>query len=105
MLHDAGRKRSSSTQAVVTAVVDINLLLEMVKGTDLQSGEWVNIMGYVRSKQEHFNKGRDRAPERFKSIEIVDVQAVMLWSAGTLKIEDYEQALACRTAQSSRRSN
>ena len=96
VLHHATRNCSSSSQAVVTAAVDVNILLETVKGTDIQLGEWVNVIGYVRNKREHCSIRNEGASQRGESVRMVHVQAVMLWSAGALKVEAYEQAVASR---------
>ncbi|KAL8862678.1 MAG: hypothetical protein Q9178_001176 [Gyalolechia marmorata] len=90
---------SSAANSCVTAAVDVNLLLETLKHTDTQVGEWVNVMGYVQGvgKQNGGKKGARRGMEHETSQgEIVKVQAVMLWSAGGLKVWEYENALDMR---------
>lgn len=44
-------------------------------------GEWVNVVGYITDIR------RDR-----EKIEVC-VQAVMLWSAGAVRVEEYEMAV------------
>lgn len=89
------------------ALVDVTLLLETLAGTDTQVGEWVNVIGYVdtvgdtgsRARDtkgggdKKGGKGRDDAAERGFSVR---VQAIMLWSAGSVKIGEYERVLAER---------
>lgn len=89
------------------ALVDVTLLLETMAGTDTKVGEWVNVIGYVvtagntGSRGEDAKggggtvrgRGRDDAAGRGFSVR---VQAIMLWSAGSVKIGEYERVLAER---------
>lgn len=68
--------------------MDLNLLLSTLHSTDIQIGEWVNVMGYVtepRSKQDRTSEDKKNG---------VFVQAIVLWSAGSIKLDRYEKALA-----------
>lgn len=84
----------------VTALVDLNLLLENLKREDIVVGAWVNIIGYVeeimnkRAKVRGLegNMGQGVIPR----VNLVKVQAIMLWSAGSIKIGEYERALTER---------
>ncbi len=90
---------SSAANSCVTAAVDVNLLLETLKHTDTQVGEWVNVMGYVQGvgEQRGGKKGARRGMEHEASQgKIVKVQAVMLWSAGDVRVWEYERALNLR---------
>lgn len=76
--------------------VDIQLVLESIKNHELQVGCWLNVIGYVRRPQ------RKRKRQQ-KTSEIVDnggttVQAVMLWDAGTLNVDNYERVLEASKA-------
>lgn len=86
------------------AVVDVNLLLSTLQTTDTQVGEWVNVIGYVEStngacdarrQQLHGEsaqqQGGKEAARRTRGV--YRVQAIMLWSAGAVRITDYERAL------------
>ncbi|MCJ1362796.1 hypothetical protein MMC16_001902 [Acarospora aff. strigata] len=76
-----------------TAAVDVNLLLSTLKSTDTQVGEWVNILGYVTSPPI-YNSRTDRKPSSKASKRAtVFVQAVMLWSAGSIHLGEYERTL------------
>ena len=85
---------------MVVALVDVNLLLENLKREDIVVGAWVNIVGYIEeimNKKEKVrvldgNMGQGRIPR----VDLVKVQAIMLWSAGSVKIGEYERALAER---------
>lgn len=84
----------------VIAVVDVNLLLENLKREDIVVGAWVNIVGYV----EEIIKKREKAKDLdgnmgqggISRVDLVKVQAIMLWSAGDIKIGEYERALTER---------
>jgi hypothetical protein len=68
--------------------VDIKLLLSTLKSTDTDVGEWVNVIGYITTP----------TPIRHPVIQgpkaITDIQAIVLWSAGPLKIDQYENMLS-----------
>lgn len=70
-----------------TAVVDVNLLLSTLKWRDIQVGGWVNVIGYVQDLGKGKIKGRGSA---------VGVQALMLWSAGAVRLAEYEKAVEMR---------
>jgi len=77
----------------VTALVDVKIIMEPLKATDLRFGEWLNIIGYVPfpSSGEKTRKERQIEPN-----PQIAVQAIMLWSAGAIQLGEYEQALAGR---------
>ena len=85
----------------IFALVDVNLLLETLKREDTQVGAWVNIVGYVEGIVKEGKRGEMREKERDVEAEqwdgapvvYVRVQAIMLWSAGGVKIAEYEKAL------------
>lgn len=82
------------------------MILESLKREDTQVGAWVNVMGYVDEMlkerkreqcQEHgatglAKRGEDELWQRPRAVR-VRVQAVMLWSAGGVKIGEYERTL------------
>lgn len=76
------------------ASVDVNLLLSTLKPTDTHVGEWVNVMGYVTSQS--VCGSRAERPSEASKRATVSVQAIMLWSAGSIKLGDYERILAER---------
>lgn len=85
------------------AVVDVNLLLSTLKSTDTQVGEWVNVIGYLESSNEDCDARRQQlhgesaqqqgGNEAARRTRVYRVQAVMLWSAGAVRIADYERVL------------
>lgn len=64
--------------------MDIGLLVETMKTTDTQIGEWVNVVGYVGDKV--YAQGQAG----------VKVQALMLWSAEGIDLSVYERAVQGR---------
>lgn len=75
----------------VQALVDVRLLLEKLTAEQTSVGEWVNVIGYINSPPSapvHMSAKRKRG------ISAVHVQALMLWSAGSLDIGRYEMCLA-----------
>ncbi|KAL8729182.1 MAG: hypothetical protein Q9166_004921 [cf. Caloplaca sp. 2 TL-2023] len=81
------------------AAVDVNLLLETLNSTDIEVGEWVNVMGYVQEVEEE--KGM-KDIMRFGGVrgvglgKFVKVQALVLWSAVGVKLWEYERAVEMR---------
>ena len=89
---------------MATALVDVNLLLSTLKTTDTQVGEWVNVVGYVEASNEApaarlKTMGGESAQRRYGkdaagNLTIpIRVQAIMLWSAGAIKVVQYERAV------------
>lgn len=57
--------------------VNVELLLETLASEATRTGEWVNVIGYVKAV------GADAAR----------VQALMVWPAGPMDMQQYESAL------------
>ena len=88
------------------ALVDVNVVLESLKREDMQLGAWVNVMGYVGEVLREGKRGQengqrktvlakkkeDGVPGGPRAVR-VRVQAIMLWSAGAVKIGEYEGSL------------
>ena len=69
--------------------VDVNLILETTQSSVFQSGNWVNVIGYVRKTQL-----RNRKEFSLRSAkDTVSVQAILIWDAGALRIDGYENTL------------
>jgi hypothetical protein len=84
------------------AHVDVNLVLETTDRKLVESGAWVNVMGYVKQvSAASFLTGNVVVPgKEHRAIRQVEqgkplplVQAVLLWSAGTTRVEEYETTL------------
>ncbi len=77
-------------------LVDINLLLESIKSTDIEIGAWINVFGYV-TWSSHSNKARVAATEKNTGTVPLRrslVKALMIHSAGTIDVGEYERVLA-----------
>ncbi|POS77311.1 hypothetical protein DHEL01_v204291 [Diaporthe helianthi] len=79
--------KSTETQALV----DVRLLLEKLTAQQTSVGEWVNVIGYINSPPP---VSMALSSKRKRGLPIVHVQALMLWSAGSLDIGRYEMLLA-----------
>jgi hypothetical protein len=69
------------------ALVDVNLLLESLDSSQTRLGEWMNVMGYVTSK------GPSKTAGPNCDCGHTTVQAIVFWSAGPVKLDEYERAL------------
>lgn len=92
-----------------TVRVDARILLENMKSNDTRIGEWVNVMGYIERGARIGSAAQDAGsgPRAATSAEIehaivgnpdvrareMRVQAVMLWSAGAIRLGEYESNL------------
>ena len=98
----------------ILASVDVNLLLETIKRQDLEVGAWVNVIGYLgdvsvkeggggrRRWRRRMGKSKVRveddgeSDEEGREVVEVQVQAMMLWNAGGIKLAEYEKAVEDR---------
>lgn len=82
------------------------MILEGLEREDTQVGAWVNVLGYVEGVLEEGKRERGqgkgktglakRKGDRIREgprVGRVRVRAVMLWSAGGVKIGEYERTL------------
>lgn len=78
------------------AMVDVGLLLNSLAPNETQIGEWVNVMGYVRSSQNQ----QMRSPGSSGNRE-TKIQAIVLWSAKAFDLQGYERSLEQRKVSES----
>jgi hypothetical protein len=82
--------------------VDVTLVTEMLKSPQFHFGEWVNIIGYRTGKRAFAfspSGGTLPASTRIPLVsqgDIVTIQAILSWSAGSIEREAYEDALQAR---------
>ncbi|KAK3327520.1 CST complex subunit Ten1 [Cercophora scortea] len=81
----------------VRALVDVNLVLEGLKAEQTSTGGWVNVIGYITSISPLTD---GKGPSH--GVLGVEVQALVLWSAGPLEVTRYE---ASATALDTKRSS
>jgi hypothetical protein len=84
------RDRFPATSASGIANVNVNNVLDALNVETTQVGAWVNIIGYMR----HTTETRSTWDQR---TSIVD--AVLIWSAGAIKLDDYEAAVRALQAR------
>ncbi len=89
---------SLSTAINAIALVDVTLLLEGLKREDMEVGAWVNVIGYVEDMVREGGRRMHRIPKEKGGVEVggpvlVKVKAIMLWSAGGVKVGEYERVL------------
>lgn len=72
----------------VTASVNISLVRENIKSSVLQSGAWVNVVGYVQNENPLTKTPRGDVT--------VQIQAIMLWDTVALNLAEYEKAVQAR---------
>lgn len=92
MLRD---KYPSAHSDLPTVVANIENVLETIDHELLQVGSWLNIVGYTGQPQV----ARERRPKCLKpgvkpeaSGAPVVVEATMIWSAGSIKVDAYKSA-------------
>lgn len=78
------RDRFPATSASGIANVNVNNVLDALNVETTQVGAWVNIIGYMR----HTTETRSTSDQ---PASIVD--AVLIWSAEAIKLDDYEAAV------------
>ena len=81
-----------SATPVPTASVNVRLVLESTKADDLQTGSWLNVIGYVRKPVQRRKKANSSTNEA-KTAAVPVVQAILVWGAGAIKVAEYEAAL------------
>ena len=73
--------------------VDVRLIVESLKPHLLQVGSWLNVIGYTRKFElTRKRKGDDR--DNPMPASKVHLQAVLLWSAGPIRLAEYEHVLS-----------
>jgi hypothetical protein len=80
----------------VTASVDLSHVLENLQGTALQVGVWVNVVGYVMNGESTTSKATEKRGARDADTGNVRVQAIMIWEAVAINIDEYEKAVQAR---------
>lgn len=96
----------SESSTTIRALVDINVILGTICRDNLEIGAWVNVLAYVKLDQaendtKRLSSERDRGKQSASGVTgqrgrptiSVKLQAVMLWTAGAIKIADYERAV------------
>lgn len=72
-------RQKRSRDAVIK--VDINPLLETVTSEELRVGAWLNVLGYVRRKEQSSGVRED------------SIEAIMVFQAGAVALGEYERVV------------
>lgn len=87
---------------LVTASVDVNLLLNSVGHEQTAVGSWLNVIGYVKAKRKKGDGSAKRDDGDGGAIcWDIYVQAITLWPAGALDVQQYEKAFPGTTTTAS----
>lgn len=83
--------------------MDVNLLLAHLTQEQTAVGNWVNVIGYVKSKSRRRPSASTAAGDaRARAhVSVVHVQAITLWSAGSLDVQRYEKAVPVKSVNAS----
>lgn len=84
--------RGTSKKSLTKAIVDINMVLEGMNLDLLQPGSWINVIGYVRSRSMPTAR-RSSTSRRKAMVELPEIQAVLVWSAGAVQVDKYEKTM------------
>ena len=87
---------SSSTPVV--AEVRLDHVLESITHTTTQIGTWLNVVGFISRDEDGGHKDVRAAPKKSSKpiLKVVTIDAVMVWDAGSIKLDAYEKALEAR---------
>ena len=91
--HKSHVQGSCSLRITTVAQVNVELLLSTLGSSDTQVGEWINVIGYVENNEVG---ARGFKNTEIRSMSCVRIKAIMLWSAGAIRIAEYEKALRDR---------
>lgn len=72
--------------------LDVRLILEATKPSCLNKGAWVNVIGYVQELPKVARSSRTTS-RKITTIEPPRVQAILMWDAGAIRVDKYEQTL------------
>ncbi|EMC92451.1 hypothetical protein BAUCODRAFT_77748 [Baudoinia panamericana UAMH 10762] len=73
-----------------TAIVSIHGVIDGMNHELLETGAWLNVMGYVRSSPPDLVTSK---PNRSKTARLTYIEATMIWSAGAIKLDVYQAAV------------
>lgn len=86
---------TASSSSIIFASIDN--VLESIKSDLLQVGAWVNIVGYVKPPTQ-ITLPSKRRRESSKMLSVPTLEVLVIWSAGAIKLSDYQSAMRSRQA-------
>lgn len=84
---------SPSQDTTTKALVDMNMALETTTKSCLQDGSWINVIGYVQSIPRSTRRRASMSRPQVVAHAPPQVQAVLVWDAGAVKVDQYEQTI------------
>lgn len=89
-----------SSSIPVVAKVHLDHVLESITPTTIQIGTWLNVVGFISRNEDTEHKDVQAASNKSSRpmLKVVTVDAVMIWDAGSIKLDAYEKALEARKA-------
>jgi hypothetical protein len=81
-------EQAGATSTRVTASVDVQLVLERLRAEQTCSGAWVNVLGNIT-----FISEPTTGPGPDANRSTVSVQALLLWSAGAVDMQQYQASV------------
>ncbi|KKZ59872.1 hypothetical protein EMCG_05335 [[Emmonsia] crescens] len=91
-----------TSRPIPSISVDVTLVLESLKATDLQVGAWLNVLGYIRerlspktlpSADPNSAPSANRNSSPSVAARSIYVEAVMIFSTGAIHLGEYERVL------------
>lgn len=85
-----------STSEVHQAYVDVDLVLETTKKDTFVLGTWINVIGYVLKRGQEGGRevgAGSGTRKHMASQHLPRVQAILVWSAGAVHLEEYERVV------------
>lgn len=86
----------ATAKDVPTVIVNVEHVLETLRHDLLETGAWLNIMGYVRPCPDAADAKAHTKPKRTKrkaAQQPAYVEATMIRSAGAIKLDKYDAAI------------
>lgn len=86
----------ATTAKVPVVLASIGNILETLDHQLLQTGAWLNVVGYVRKPVRTFTdeyvRRHGETVSRRKPLLVPYLEATLIWSAGAVNVDDYETA-------------
>lgn len=91
------KDRFSSSGKTVEALVSITNIANTMDITLTEVGAWINVMGYFKGSDPQSKALSALAKGQTRTLS-VSLDAMMIWSAGAVKLEEYEAGVKAMQA-------
>lgn len=95
------KDRFSSSGKTVEALVSIANIANTMDITLTEVGAWINVMGYFKGSDPQSQALSALAKGQARTLS-VSVDAMMIWSAGAVKLDEYEAGVKAMQATTGR---